>query len=142
MLLELLELLELRLAMPLFVGGAGLRMSAHEKFIARCYGLSLDLLAEAVVSAHGTNTACLGQSYNETHAFICNQCHTWQCRATHISTLTNVTARGAKKPCRTPNKIRCIDTQGHRHVDTCSHTQRRHNQTMSGWFNGRTGNFV
>ena len=68
MLLELLELLELRLAMPLFVGGAGLRMSVHEKFIARCYGLSLDLLAEAFVSAHGTDTACLGQSYTETHS--------------------------------------------------------------------------
>ena len=58
LLLKPVEEVDLQLAMAPFVGRAGLRMCAYEKFIALRYRLSLDLLAEAFVSAHGADTTC------------------------------------------------------------------------------------
>ena len=54
LLLEPVEEVDLRLAMPLFVEEAGLRMHADKKFIAIRHRVGLDLLAEAFVSAQGT----------------------------------------------------------------------------------------
>jgi len=51
LLLEPVEEVDLRLAMPFFVEGAGLRMHADKKFIAIRHRVGLDLLAEAFVSA-------------------------------------------------------------------------------------------